>query len=107
MNEKLPKPTRALQKAYPGVWKSFQELGKQCHLAGPLDERVRRLIKVGIATAAQSEGAVHSAVRNAKQAGIPSEEIRQAILLAMTTIGFPRAMAALSWAEDILKPRKK
>lgn len=107
MNEKLPKPTRALQKAYPAVWKSFQELGKQCHLAGPLDERVRRLVKVGIATAAQSEGAVHSAVRNAKQAGIPPEEIRQAILLAMTTIGFPRAMAALSWAEDILKPRKK
>jgi alkylhydroperoxidase/carboxymuconolactone decarboxylase family protein YurZ len=107
MNEKLPKPTRALQKEYPGVWKSFQEFGKQCHAAGPLDERVRRLIKIGIATAAQSEGAVHSAVRNAKQAGISPEEIRQAILLGMTTIGFPRAMAALSWADDILKPRKK
>jgi alkylhydroperoxidase/carboxymuconolactone decarboxylase family protein YurZ len=107
MNEKLPKPTRALQKEYPAIWKSFQEFGKQCHAAGPLDERVRRLIKIGIATAAQSEGAVHSAVRNAKKAGISSEEIRQAILLGMTTIGFPRAMAALSWAEDILKPRKK
>ncbi len=103
MNEKLPKPTRALQKEYPRVWKSFQELGKECHSAGPLDERVRRLIKVGIAAAAQSEGALHSAVRNARKAGVSPSEIRHAILLAMTTIGFPRAMAALSWAEDILK----
>ena len=54
MNEKLPQPTRALQKEFPKVWKSFQELGKECHSAGPLDERVRRLVKVGIAVAAQS-----------------------------------------------------
>jgi 4-carboxymuconolactone decarboxylase len=106
MNEKLPKPTRALQKEFPRVWKSFQELGKECHSAGPLNERVRRLVKVGIAAAAQSEGAVHSAVRNAKKAGVQATEIRHAILLAMTTIGFPRAMAALSWAEDILKRDK-
>jgi 4-carboxymuconolactone decarboxylase len=106
MNEKLPKPTRALQKEFPRVWKSFQELGKECHSAGPLNERVRRLVKVGIAAAAQSEGAVHSAVRNAKKAGVPATEIRHAILLAMTTVGFPRAMAALSWAEDILKRDK-
>jgi alkylhydroperoxidase/carboxymuconolactone decarboxylase family protein YurZ len=107
MNEKLPQPTRALQKEFPKVWESFQELGKECHSAGPLDERVRRLVKVGIAVAAQSEGAVHSAVRNAKNAGVPAAEIRHAIILAMTTIGFPRAMAALSWAEDILKRGKE
>jgi len=91
MDEKLPKPTRALQKEFPKVWKSFQELGKDCHSAGPLDERVRRLVKIGIAAAAQSEGALHSA------------EIRHSILLSMTTVGFPRAMEALAWAEDILK----
>ena len=103
MNEKLPKPTRALQKEFPKVWKSFQELGKDCHSAGPLDERVRRLVKIGIAAAAQSEGALHSAVRNARKAGVSSAEIRHSILLSMTTVGFPRAMEALAWAEDILK----
>jgi alkylhydroperoxidase/carboxymuconolactone decarboxylase family protein YurZ len=103
MDEKLPKPTRALQKEFPKVWKSFQELGKECHSAGPLDERVRRLVKIGIAAAAQSEGALHSAVRNARKAGVSSAEIRHSILLSMTTVGFPRAMEALAWAEDILK----
>jgi len=103
MDEKLPKPTRALQKEFPKVWKSFQELGKDCHSAGTLDERVRRLVKIGIAAAAQSEGALHSAVRNARKAGVSSAEIRHSILLSMTTVGFPRAMEALAWAEDILK----
>ena len=103
MDEKLPKPTRALQKEFPKVWKSFQELGKDCHSAGPLDERARRLVKIGIAAAAQSEGALHSAVRNARKAGVSSAEIRHSILLSMTTVGFPRAMEALAWAEDILK----
>ena len=107
MDEKLPKPTRALQKEFPKVWKSFQELGKDCHSAGPLDERVRRLVKIGIAAAAQSEGALHSAVRNARKAGVSPAEIRHAILLSMTTVGFPRAMAALAWAEDLLKRAEK
>ena len=57
----------------------------------------RRLVKVGIAAAAQSEGAVHSAVRHAKEAGILDSEIRHVIVLSFTTIGFPRAMAAMSW----------
>jgi len=105
MKTKLPAPARSLQKSYPLVWKSFQQLGKQCHQAGPLDERVRRIVKVGIAAAAQSEGAVHSAVRNARAAGVSADEIRHAILLGMTTIGFPRTMAALSWAEDLLRKR--
>jgi len=84
MKNKLPQPTQSLRKSYPRVWKSFQELGEQCHCAGPLDERVRRVVKIGIAAASQSEGAVHSAVRHAKAAGVSPEEIRHAILLPIT-----------------------
>lgn len=105
MKIKLPASARSLQQSHPDLWKSFQKLGEQCHKAGPLDERVRRIVKVAIATAAQSEGAVHSAVRNACAAGVSPEEIRHAILLSLTTIGFPRTMAALSWAEDLLGKR--
>ena len=76
---------------------------EECHGASPLDERVRRLVNIGIAAAAQSEGAVHSAVRHAKAAGISADEIRQVIVLSITTIGFPRAMAAMSWADDVLR----
>jgi 4-carboxymuconolactone decarboxylase len=99
----LPKNTQSFAANYKEVWKAFQELGDQCHTAGPLDDRTRRLIKIGVAAAAQSEGAVHSAVRQARDAGISNDEIRHAIVLTLTTIGFPRAMAAMSWADDILK----
>jgi alkylhydroperoxidase/carboxymuconolactone decarboxylase family protein YurZ len=99
----LPKNTQSFAASYRDVWQAFQELGDECHSAGPLDDRTRRLIKIGIAAAAQSEGAVHSAVRQAKDAGLSDDEIRHAIILALTTIGFPRAMAAMSWADDILK----
>jgi 4-carboxymuconolactone decarboxylase len=99
----LPKNTQSFAAKYKDAWKAFQELGDECHKAGPLDDRTRRLIKIGIAAAAQSEGAVHSAVRQAKDAGISEDEIRHAIVLSLTTVGFPRAMAAMSWADDILK----
>jgi alkylhydroperoxidase/carboxymuconolactone decarboxylase family protein YurZ len=100
---RLPKNAQTFSATSKEVWKAFQELGDECHKAGPLDDRTRRLIKIGIAAAAQSEGAVHSAVRQARDANISDEEIRHAIILSITTIGFPRAMAAMSWAQDILK----
>jgi alkylhydroperoxidase/carboxymuconolactone decarboxylase family protein YurZ len=99
----LPKTVESFSASFAPVWQAFQKLGDECHGAGPLDDRVRRLVKVGIAAAAQSEGAVHSAVRHAKAAGIPPAEIRHVIVLSITTIGFPRAMAAMSWADDILR----
>lgn len=105
MKSKLPIPVQQLRKDYPALWRSFEKLGEECHGAGPLDERERRIVKVGIAAAAQSEGAVHSAVRTARRAGVSAEKIRHAILLTITTIGFPRAMAAWSWAEDVLGKR--
>jgi alkylhydroperoxidase/carboxymuconolactone decarboxylase family protein YurZ len=102
MKMELPNWPSRFRKSYPDAWKAFQQLGQKCHEAGPLDECTRRLIKIGIAVAAQSEGAVHSAVRQARAAGVSSSAIRHAVLLSMTTIGFPRTMAALSWAEDVL-----
>lgn len=101
----LPRNTQSFATRYKGVWQAFQELGDHCHNAGPLDDRTRRLIKIGVAAAAQSEGAVHSAVRQAKDAGLSDDEIRHAIVLTLTTVGFPRAMAAMSWADDILKKK--
>jgi alkylhydroperoxidase/carboxymuconolactone decarboxylase family protein YurZ len=99
----LPKTVESFSASFPSVWQAFHKLGDECHGAGPLDDRVRRLVKVGIAAAAQSEGAVHSAVRRAKAVGVSAAEIRHVIILSITTIGFPRAMAAMSWADDILQ----
>jgi alkylhydroperoxidase/carboxymuconolactone decarboxylase family protein YurZ len=102
MKSSLPHWSRRFEKSYAKIWKSFQLLGEECHRWGPLDAHTRRLAKVGIAAGAGLEGALHSAVRNALAEGVSKNEIRHVILLSITTIGFPRAQAALSWAEDIL-----
>jgi 4-carboxymuconolactone decarboxylase len=48
------------------------------------------------------EGAVHSHARRALDAGLKPDEIRHAVLLALTTIGFPSMMRTLTWVEDVL-----
>jgi len=103
MQTRFPRWTKRFQKTHGKVWRAFQELGEECHRAGPLDSRSRRLVKIGIAAGSGSEGAMHSAVRNALAEGVSRDEIRHAILLSITTIGFPNGQAALSWAEDIMR----
>ena len=105
MKAEFPKWTKQFQRAYPKVWRAFQKLGEECHRAGPLDARSRRLVKIGIAAGSGSEGAMHSAVRNALAEGVSQDEIRHAVLLSITTIGFPNGQAALSWAEDVMRKK--
>jgi AhpD family alkylhydroperoxidase len=88
--------------AYRDIWEAYDQLGTAVHQQGPLDEKARELIKLGIAVGARLEGAVHSHVRKALAAGATAEEIRQTVLLAIPTIGFPTTMAALTWIEDEL-----
>ena len=87
---------------YPRVWENYSALGKAVAEAGGLDPRTRRLLKLAMAIGAGSEGAVHSHVRQAREEGLAATEIRQVVLLAITTLGFPAAMAAYSWVNDIL-----
>jgi alkylhydroperoxidase/carboxymuconolactone decarboxylase family protein YurZ len=63
-----------------------------------------RLVKLALAMGAASEGAVHSHCRRALDEGIPPEALKQVALLAIPTLGFPRAVAALTWVEDITDP---
>ncbi|MCG8360981.1 MAG: carboxymuconolactone decarboxylase family protein [Kiloniellales bacterium] len=86
---------------FPDVWKAYEALGAACSAAGPLDDRTRRLIKLALSVGAASEGAVHSHARQGLEAGLSNEEIMQVAALAITTLGFPRAMAAMSWIRDV------
>lgn len=102
MDERIPRPIRGFEQRFPAVWDAFTRLGEACHeQGGPLDERTRRLVKLGIAIGAQQEGAVHSAVRQALEAEVTEEEMLHAAVLAITTIGWPRAYAAMTWIEDV------
>lgn len=101
-----PKRFQRFKKEYPHVADAYETLGAVVHKAGPLDERTRALIKLGISTGARLEGAVHSHVRKALALGVTPDEIRHVVLLALPTIGFPSMMAALTWTEDVLSKTK-
>ncbi|MFC1829563.1 carboxymuconolactone decarboxylase family protein, partial [Thermodesulfobacteriota bacterium] len=60
------------------------------------------LIKLGISVGANSRGAVMSSVRKALVSGATPKEIVQAVLLSLTTTGFPNMIAALGWANEVL-----
>jgi 4-carboxymuconolactone decarboxylase len=102
MTDYLPTAYTAFRAAHPEVAEALDGLGAATEHAGPLDERSVRLIKLGIALGTMSEGAVRSNVRKAIQAGATGEDVRHAALLTITTIGFPAAVAGLTWVDEVL-----
>ena len=102
MQEAPPNSVSSFEEKHPAVWEAFAKLGESCHEGGPLDEKTRRLVKLALAVALRHEGAVHSATRNALKSGVTREELEHVVILAITTIGWPAAHAALTWIEDDL-----
>ena len=96
----LPKPVEEFRKRYKAVWEAFEQLGEQCHQAGPLDEKTRRLVKVALSIGAGLEGGTHSAARNAVKAGVTDDELKQVAALAVTTLGLPAAIRGFTWIAD-------
>jgi alkylhydroperoxidase/carboxymuconolactone decarboxylase family protein YurZ len=99
---KVPERFQKFTKSFPRIAAAYESFAGECHKSGPLNDRECSLVKLGIAIGSHTEGAVHSQVRKALDTGMRPDEIRHAVLLASTAIGFPRMMAALTWAEDIL-----
>ena len=91
----------------------FPRLGKAWELvneegaAGPLDARAQRLAKLAIAVGAMREGAVHSAVRKARDVSVSLAEMEQVVALAASTIGFPSSVAVWSWVREEPSPKKR
>jgi alkylhydroperoxidase/carboxymuconolactone decarboxylase family protein YurZ len=100
MRDELPRHPSRFRSAHPEIYDAFEELGRLLHETGSLSERDRRLVKLGIAIGVGAEGGVHSAVRQALAGGCSREDVEHAVRLAITTVGWPRAMAALSWITD-------
>ena len=68
----------------------------------PLDAKTRRLIKFAIAIGASFDSAARSHARRAlHEDGISAEELRHVALLAITTTGWSRGVAALDWIERV------
>jgi len=94
-----------IAKRYKGVMKALDNLGKATKAAGPLNRKSAELIQLAAAAAIRSEGSVHSHARRAMEAGAKPDEIRHAVMLLTSTIGFPTVSAALSWVNDVVEKR--
>ncbi len=103
----LPKPFRQFTGENPAVARAYEALGEACAKAGPLDERTRELVKLGMAIGGRLEGAVHSHARRALAAGATAEQIRHVVALAAPTVGFPTTVAAYTWVEDVIAAKRK
>ena len=103
MTDYLPDIYLSFRERFPEVAGAQDDLGAALDAAGPLDARTRRLVKLGIAVGAVADGAVRSNVRKALGEGASAEEIRHVAVLAVTTAGFPTAIAALGWVDEVLQ----
>ena len=106
-SDEIPKTYQRFMENYPDVGKSYEKLGTAVHNAGPLDDKTRALLKLGISTGAWLEGAVHSHTRKALRVGAEPDEIRHTVILSLPTIGLPSMMAALTWVEDVLSKAQR
>lgn len=99
---KLPRTFLKLAAKYPKLVAAHDKMAKVVDTTGPLDAKTCSLVKIGVCVGAGLESALRSHVRRARQNGAKKAEIEQAIFQAMNTCGFPRTVAAWSWAQDQL-----
>jgi alkylhydroperoxidase/carboxymuconolactone decarboxylase family protein YurZ len=98
--EQLPPIVQKISQERPELWDAYNRLGEAAAAAGPLDAKTQRLVKLAIAVGGRLEGAVHSHARRGLAAGLTPKELEHVALLAATTIGWPSAVAALSWIQE-------
>ncbi|MEW6010928.1 MAG: carboxymuconolactone decarboxylase family protein [Euryarchaeota archaeon] len=102
MTKKYPDHHVSIRSRYPEYSSILSDLGKVVRKSGPIDHKHSHLIQLSASAAIKSEGAVHSHVKRAINAGATPEEIYHTIMLVTSIIGFPSVAAAISWADDIL-----
>lgn len=97
-----PQTLREFKNQFPAVWEAYEKLRTACDHQGPLDERTRELIKVGISAALRREGGLIAHISKARRVGATPEEVYQAILLATGLVGFPATLGSFAVAQRYL-----
>ena len=101
--KELPKTFQKITDEYPEVWEAHNQLAKACAEAGPLQRKTVELIKIGICVGAGLETATQRHAIMAIENGATKDEVYQAVLMAMTTVGHPRAVAGWKWVNSALE----
>ena len=99
----LPETFKKITDEYPDVWKAHEQLTKACAEAGPLDRKAVELIKIGICVGAGLETATKRHAIMAMENGATKDEIYQTVLMAMTTVGYPRSAAGWQWIDSVMR----
>ena len=103
----LPKHFQAFKTNFPDIHASYEQLAKTCRDHGPLDQKTQDLVKLGIAIGQNSRGGVMSNARKALASGANADEIHHAIVLSLTTVGFPAMIAAMGWVDELLEKNQE
>lgn len=86
---------REFKKEHSALFEKVEALGEYIHQeGGPLDDKTRCLIKVGISAAGHHQNALATHVKRAREAGATEEEILHALFLVIPTCGSPTFMEA-------------
>ncbi len=104
--KQYPKAYQQFRIDYPEVYAADEKLGETASNAGPLDSKIRELIKLGMAAANQSQSSVQSHTHRAIEAGATHAEIEHALIIGVNTLGFSNMMAALTWAKAAIADHK-
>ena len=102
MGQKPPETYSTFVARYPELGTAWDHI-RAAEGAGPLDVPTQRLLKLAVAIGAMREGAVHSAVRKARSAGVTDEAIRQVVALGASVLGMPSTVAVHTWVNDVLE----
>ena len=78
------------------------ELIRKAEATGPLEGKTRRLLKLAISMGREAEGATHSSVRKALEAGATRQEIEQVVALSASLLGLPATVKIHCWVREVL-----
>ena len=106
MAEAYPKTFLKLKQRYPELLKAYEAAGEIGKKAGPLQDKYHHLMQMAACVALRSEGGVHSHTSRALEAGATPEEIYHALILLISTAGFPAVAAGFSWANDVIEKKR-
>ena len=102
-----PHSYRAMHLEQPELMSAYEAFGQACSASGPLDAKIVALVKLAISCGAGIEGAAHSHVRKAVDAGASRDELLHVAHLCAPTIGFPPMMRARRWVLDVTDGAEK
>jgi len=97
---RIPETYHRFTERFPRLVEAHRLMAEAAEKSGPLDPKTCELIKMGLALGAGHESSFHSHVRQSLEHGASQAEVEHAIVLAMTTCGFSRAVAGWKWAQS-------